>query len=118
MCVTEHSPDGKPECVLRGFDMNAWEISRHDAENIAKFVAAGKLPEGRPVGPLLRHYDGESKRYIPSVNAAYIVITRDGFIGLLETIGPITPYGDATQWVDDPNLFGQTVRFDWTPIIP
>lgn len=117
MC-TRLSSDGKPQCVLRGFDMKAWEISRRDAETIGTFVAAGKLPEGRPVGPPLRHYDAESKRYIPSMNAAFIVITRDGSIGLLETVGPIAPYGDATQWVDDPNQFGQTVRFDWTPIIP
>ena len=46
--------------MLRGFGLKAWEISPRDLRNLDKLIAAGKLPEGRPVGELLMHYDEES----------------------------------------------------------
>ena len=84
MCITHVAVGGTETFVLRGFGLEAWEISPRDLRNLDKFIAAGKLPEGRPVGDLLMHYDEESRQLAPAADAAFIYLTREGSLGVIE----------------------------------
>ncbi|HEY2250776.1 MAG TPA: carboxypeptidase regulatory-like domain-containing protein, partial [Planctomycetaceae bacterium] len=84
MCITHRGPDGKETYVLRTFGVKAWDIGPRELRNIDKLIAARKLPEGRDVGELLMHYDAESQQAVPDANGAFIFITREGSMGLIE----------------------------------
>jgi len=121
MCVTHRAKDGTETFVLRQFGMKAWEISRRDVRNLDKLIAAGTLPEGRETGELLMHHDEESKQDVPDANAAFIYITRDGSMGLIETTDRITRTADLTGSMGRPPAgvgFHKGVRFDLKSIIP
>jgi hypothetical protein len=120
MCITHHSPDGTSTFVLRAFDMKVWEINQRDLRNIDKLIAAGKLPEGPMVGDLLMHYDTESKKYVPDANAAFIFVTREGNMGLLETTDRVTRTNVVTGLPAYPPGVGwdKGVRFTVRSIIP
>jgi beta-lactamase regulating signal transducer with metallopeptidase domain len=120
MCITHHSPDGTSTFVLRAFDMKVWEINRRDLRNIDKLIAAGKLPEGPMVGELLMHYDSDSKKFVPDANAAFIFVTREGNMGLLETTDRITRTADGFGRPGFPPSVGfhKGVRFNLKAIIP
>ena len=96
MCVTHRSPDGKETFVLRSFGMKAWEISARDLRNIDKLIAAGTLPKGHEMGDLLMHYDDASKQLVPDANAAFIFVTREGSMGLIETTDRVTRRADLS----------------------
>jgi hypothetical protein len=122
MCITHREPDGTETFVLRGFGLKAWEISRRDLRNLDKLIAAGKLPEGREVGELLMHYDPETQQLVPDANAAFLVITRDGSLGLIETTDRITRTADLTGSASGGPSggvgFHKGVQFNLKAIIP
>jgi hypothetical protein len=120
MCVTHHSADGTSTFVLRAFDMKVWEINQRDLRNIDKSIAAGKLPGGPMVADLLMHYDTESKKYVPDANAAFIFVTREGNMGLLETTDRVTRTNVVTGLPGYPPGVGwhKGVRFTVRSIIP
>ena len=85
ICVTYRSPDGAETYVLRALGMKVREINARDLRNLDRLIAAGTLPEGRPVGDLLMHYDTKSQQFVPDANAAFLFITREGNMGVIET---------------------------------
>jgi hypothetical protein len=90
MCVTHQASDGTKTFVLRGLGLKAWELNQRDLRNIDKTIAAGKLPEGREVGELLLHFDPASQQYVPNSNAAFLFVTREGTMGIIETTDRVT----------------------------
>lgn len=121
MCITHRAPDGTETFVLRAFDLEAWEISPRDLRNLDKLIAAGKLPEGRPVGDLLMHYDEEAKRHVPDANAAFLYVTREGSLGLIETTDRVTQTADLTGMFSGPPPgvgFFKGVRYNHKEIVP
>jgi Carboxypeptidase regulatory-like domain len=121
MCVTHRAQDGKQTFLLRSFGMKAWEISPRNLRNIDKLIAAGTLPRGRDVGELLMHYDDESKQSVPDSNAAFIYVTREGSMGLIEITDRVTRTADLTGTMGDPPAgvgFKKGVRFNLKSIIP
>jgi beta-lactamase regulating signal transducer with metallopeptidase domain len=121
LCVTHRAPDGTQTFVLRSFGMRAWEIGPRELRNIDKLVAAGTLPKGHDVGELLMHYDDGSKQSVPDANAAFIYVTREGNMGLIETTDRVTRTADLTGRMGDPPAgvgFHKGVRFNLKSIIP
>jgi hypothetical protein len=121
MCVTHRAGDGTPTFVLRSFGMKLWEISPRDLRNIDKLLAAGTLPKGHEVNDLLMHYDDASEHFEPATNAAFIFITREGCMGLIETTDRVTRKENITGMMGDPPSgvgFHTGVRFNLKSIIP
>jgi hypothetical protein len=123
ICVTHRSPDGTETYALRGLGMKVREINPRDLRNLDKLIAAGTLPEGgRPVDDLLIHYDAESRRFIPDANAAFLFVTREGNMGLIETTDRVTRTADLTgrpSGLSSPGVgFHKGVRFNLKSIIP
>jgi hypothetical protein len=121
MCVTHPSPDGKETFVLRLFGMKAWEISARDLRNIDKLIASGTLPKGHAVSDLLMHYDDASKQLVPDANAAFIFMTREGSMGLIETTDRVTRTAALGGAAGNPRPgvgFHLGVRFNLSSIIP
>lgn len=121
MCMTHRAPDGTQTFVLRSFGMKVWEISRRDLRNIDRLIAAGTLPKGHETSDLLMHFDEESKQSEPDANAAFIFITREGCMGLIESTDRVTRTEDLTGMMGDPPSgvgFQKGVRFNLTSIIP
>lgn len=96
MCVKYKAPNGSESFVLKSFGMKAWEITPRDLRNIDRLVAAGKLPQGHEMDGLLMHYDEGTKTHDPGVNAAFIYITKEGSIGVIEVTDRITQTADLT----------------------
>jgi hypothetical protein len=120
MCITHVAADGTETFVLRGFGLEAWEISSRDLRNLDKFIAAGKLPEGRPVGDLLMHYDEESRQLAPAADAAFIYLTREGSLGVIEITDRVVKTQNAGgfgQWPRGVGFF-LGVRFNLKTIVP
>ena len=103
MCITHRSPDGTETYVLRALGMKVREIDSRDLRNLDRLIAAGTLPEGRPVGELLMHYDAKSQQLVPDANAAFLFITREGNMGLIETTDRVTRTADLTGSAATPN---------------
>jgi hypothetical protein len=121
MCVTHRSPDGNETYVLRALGMEVREIDPRDVRNLDKLIAAGTLPEGRPVGELLMHYDARSQQLIPDANAAFLFITREGNMGLIETTDRVTRTADLSGTAGTPPSgvgFHKGVRFNLKAIVP
>jgi hypothetical protein len=122
MCKTHVAADGTQTFVLNALGMQVWEISERDRRNIDRLIAAGTLPQGRAVDELLMHYDAEAKQYVPNANAAFIYITREGSMGLIETTDRITRTADLTgQFAGgEPTGVGffKGVKFNLKTIIP
>ncbi len=120
MCVTHKDSDGNQKFVLRQFGMKVWEIGPRELRNIDKLVASGLLPEGREVGDLLMHYDGEKQKYIPDANATFVFITRQGSMGIIETTDRINRTADITGLPNAPEGVGfhKGVKFNLKAIIP
>jgi beta-lactamase regulating signal transducer with metallopeptidase domain len=121
MCVTHRSADGTPTFVLRAFDMEVWEISQRDLRNIDKLIAGGTLPKGRAVNDFLMHYDSDTQQFVPDANAAFVFVTREGNMGLIETTDRVTRTANLTGAFGDPPPgvgFFKGVRFNWKAIIP
>jgi len=121
MCVTHRAPDGTETYVLRALGMKVREIDARDLRNLDKLVAAGTLPEGRPVGELLMHYDARSQRLVPDANAAFLYITREGNMGVIETTDRVTRTADLTGRPSGPSSgvgFHLGVQFNLKAIIP
>src|SRR5262249_10941935 len=64
MCVTHRAPDGAETYVLRALGMKVREITARELRDLDSLVATGRLPEGRPVGELLMHYDDKSRQLV------------------------------------------------------
>ena len=120
MCVTDRAANGKETFVLRSLGMKVWEISGRDLRNIEKLIAAGTLPKGRDTGELLVHYDEGSKRSLPDADAAFVYITRDGSMGLIETTDRVTRAVDISGMGSPPAGAGfhKGVRFNLKSIVP
>ncbi len=121
MCFPHRSPDGTETFVLRALGMKVKEISPRDARNLDKLIGDGKLPEGRPVGELLMHYDEKSQQYVPDANAAFLFVTSEGNLGLIQTTDRITRTANLTGQAGSPPPgvgFHKGVRFDLQEIIP
>jgi beta-lactamase regulating signal transducer with metallopeptidase domain len=120
ICVTHRSPDGTETYVLQALGMRVREISPRELRNLDKLLAAGTPPEGRPVGELLMHYDAEAKRFVPDANAAFLFVTREGNIGVIEVTDRVTRTADLTGMPGSPPGVGfhKGVRFNLRAIIP
>jgi hypothetical protein len=120
MCVTHRAADGSKTFVLKAFDMRVWEITPRDVRNLDHLLAAGNLPQGRPVGELLMHYDAESRQPVPDANAAFLYMTREGNLGLIEITDRIRKTADITGMMMTPQGVGfhKGVQFNLRPIIP
>ena len=120
MCITHVAADGTQTFVLKAFDMQVWEISERDRRNLDRLIAAGTLPQGHAVEELLMHYDTESKQSVPEANAAFIYITREGSMGVIETTDRVTRTADLTGQLSAPTGVGffKGVKFNMKPIIP
>lgn len=122
MCVSTTTADGKPLLALRAIGMQVREISPSELRNLDRILATGKLPEGRPIGDLLIHVDPETKRQDPSVDGAFLVTTKEGSLGLIET----RMHGGGRSGVmmlTDPNAVPagpgpRSVMFDMHEILP
>jgi hypothetical protein len=127
MCVAYRSPDGAETYVLRALGMKVREINARDSRNLDRLIAAGTLPEGRPVGDLLMHYDTKSHQYVPDANAAFLFITREGNMGVIETTDRVNRTANLTgNATGPPPAAGPSsgagsyngVRFNLREIIP
>jgi hypothetical protein len=122
MCITHRSPDGTETFVLRALGMKVREIYPRELRNLDKLIAAGTLPEGRPVGELLMHYDAKSQQLVPNANAAFLFITREGNMGLIETTDRITRTADLTGTAAGSSSggvgFHKGVQFNLKAIVP
>ena len=127
ICVTYRSPDGAETCVLRALGMKVREMSARDFRNLDRLIAAGTLPEGRPVGDLLMHFDTQSQQFVPDANAAFLFITREGNMGVIETTDRVTHTANRSgNTTGPPPAAGPSsgagsysgVRFNLTAIIP
>jgi hypothetical protein len=121
MCVTHRAPDGTETYVLRALGMTVREIDARDVRNLESLIAAGTLPEGRPVGELLMHYDSRSEQLVPDANAAFLFVTREGNMGLIETTDRVTRTDDLTGSAGSPTPgvgFHKGVRFNLKAIVP
>ncbi len=121
ICITYRSPDGTETYALRALGMKVREIDSRDLRNIDNLIAAGTLPEGRPVDELLMHYDIKSQQFVPDANAAFLFITREGNMGLIETTDRVTRTENLTGSAASPPPgvgFHKGVRFNLKEIIP
>jgi beta-lactamase regulating signal transducer with metallopeptidase domain/5-hydroxyisourate hydrolase-like protein (transthyretin family) len=121
MCITHRSPDGTETYVLRALGMKVKEINPRDFRNLDKLIGGGKLPEGRPVGELLMHYDVPSQQLVPDANATFLYVTREGSMGVIETTDRITRTANLTGMAGGPPPgvgFHKGVRFNLQAIIP
>ena len=122
MCITHRSPDGTETFVLRALGMKVREINSRDLRNLDTLIAAGTLPEGRPVGELLMHYDTASQKFVPDANAAFLFITSEGNMGLIETTDRVTHAADLTGIASGNSTpgvgFHKGVRFNLKAIVP
>lgn len=121
ICTTFQLPDGSETYVLRALGMKVREISPRDLRNLDRLIAAGRLPEGRPVGELLMHYDTQSQKFVPDANAAFLFTTREGSIGVIETTDRVTRTANLTGLAGNPPQgagFHLGVRFNLKAIIP
>ena len=122
MCITHRAQDGTETYVLRALGMKVREIDARDLRNLDTLIAAGTLPEGRPVGELLMHYDAKSEQLVPDANAAFLFITREGSMGVIETTDRITRTADLTGIAASPSSggvgFHKGVQFNLKAIIP
>lgn len=121
MCVTHRAPDGKETFVLRSFGMKTWEISPRDTRNLGRLLAAGTLPKGHDTGDLLMHHDEASNRPVPDANAAFLYVTSEGCMGLIEITDRVTRTADLTGMPSGPPAgvgFHVGVRCNLKSIIP
>ena len=122
MCITHRAQDGTETYVLRALGMKVRQIDARDLRNLDTLIAAGTLPEGRPVGELLMHYDARSEQLVPDANAAFLFITREGNMGLIETTDRVTRTADLTGIAASPSSggvgFHKGVQFNLKAIIP
>lgn len=122
MCITHRSSDGTETYVLRALGMKVREIDARDVRNLDTLIAGGKLPEGRPVGELLMHYDAKTEKYVPDANGAFLYTTREGNMGLIETTDRVTSTADLTGSGAGQSTAGvgfhKGVRFNLKEIIP
>ena len=65
-------------------------------EELDHLIAAGTLPRGRETGELLVHRDEQTGRDVPDANAAFVYVTREGTMGLIETTDRVTRTADLT----------------------
>jgi hypothetical protein len=121
MCITHRDADGTVTFVLRSFGMKVWEISPRDLRNLETLIVAGKLPEGREVGELLMHYDPETQQLEPDADAAFLFVTREGNMGLIETTDRVTKTANLNGLAGGPPRgvgFFKGVRFNLKSIVP
>lgn len=121
MCVRHRSADRSETYVLRTFGMKVSEISARDLRNLEKRITEGALPEGRPAGELLMHYDEGAQRLVPDANAAFIYITAEGSRGVIETTDRVTRAADLTGSMARPPKgvgFFKGVRCNLKEIVP
>jgi hypothetical protein len=121
MCITHRAADGTETYVLKTFGMKTWEIGPRDLRNINRLIAAGQLPDGKDVGELLIHYDADSQGFVPDANGAFIFITREGSLGLIETTDRVVQTANVVGLAGNPQVgvgFHKGVRFNLKPIIP
>ncbi len=122
MCVTHRSPDGKETYVLRAFGMKVREIQSRELRDLERLISAGQLPEGRPVGELLMHFDTGSQQYVPEANAGFIFTTSEGNMGLIEITDRITRTANMTGLASGASSggvgFHKGVQFNLKEIVP
>ena len=118
MCVTYRAGD-QSIYTLRSFNMRLQEISLRDAKNIGTFLQRGTLPVGEPAGELLLHRDKQTDRYVAG-NAAFLYVTREGGLGLIELTDQVTEARDVTGMITTQKGVGfhKGVKFNYTPIVP
>ena len=73
------------------------------------------------VGELLMHYDPESQRLVPDANAAFLFVTREGSMGVIETTDRVTRTANLNGMLGGPPAgvgYHKGVRFNLKAIIP
>ena len=121
ICVAHRLPDGTETYVLEALGMRVREIGSRDLRNLDRLIAAGTLPEGRPVGELLMHYDTKSQQFVPDANAAFVFITREGSMGVIETTDRVTRIANPTGIAEGSRAHAGSptgVRFSLREIVP
>jgi hypothetical protein len=122
MCITHRSQDGTETYVLRALEMKVRQIDSRDLRNLDTLIAGGKLPEGRAVGELLMHYDAKTQQLAPDANAAFLFITREGNMGVIETTDRITRTGNVAGIASGSSSggvgFHKGVQFNLKSIVP
>jgi hypothetical protein len=120
ICVTRRLPDGTETYVLQGLGMTVREINARDLRNLERLLADGKVPEGRPVVDLLMPYDADSRKLVPDANGAFLFITREGNLGIIETTDRVTRTGNVRGQAAPPAGAGfhKGVRFNVRAIVP
>lgn len=122
VCITHRATDGTETYVLRALGMKVHEIDSRALRNLETSIAAGKLPEGRPVGELLMHFDPKSEQLMPNANGAFLFVTSEGNMGLIETTDRITRTADLTGLPSGTSSggvgFHKGVEFNLKAIIP
>lgn len=102
--------------------MKAWEIGPRELRRFDRLIASRTLPKGHDAGELLMHYDDETKRLMPDANGAFVYVTREGSMGLIEITDRVTQTADFTGMVagNAPAGVGfkTGVRFNWKSIVP
>jgi hypothetical protein len=100
--------------------MKVREIDARELRNLESLLAAGRLPEGRPVGEQLMHYDAKTEELVPDANAAFLFVTREGNMGAIETTDRVTRTADLTGAAGPtPGVgFHKGVRFNLKAIVP
>jgi len=96
MCDVHRSPEGIETFVLRGLGLTLREIDSRAVRNLDRLIAAAEFPEGRAVEKLLMHYDADAKQLVPNSNGAFVFVTREGNIGMIEVTDRITRTADLT----------------------
>ena len=112
--------DGKITYTLIGIGLQLWEIDPFDAENIAKRVAEGKLPEGREVKDALLHYDARTDQYVPKRGSSFVYVTREHGLGVITITDFVTQVRDLTGSPLSPPQgvgFHRGVRFNYKSIV-
>ena len=101
--------------------MQVQEISPRDLRNFDELLAAGKLPEGRPVGELLIHFDSQAQQLVPEANGVFLYVTREGNRGVIETTDRVTRTANLSGSPIGPPPgvgFHKGVRLNLKAIIP
>jgi hypothetical protein len=82
---TRHTaPDGQAYYVLRGINLQAWELGQERWKKVFADITVEALQaEGRPNDGLLLHFDEASQAIDPEAVAPFLYITRQGTPGML-----------------------------------
>ena len=119
ICLPHDDGSEKSPFVLRGIEMQVWEIDPWDAANIGKRIKQGRLPQGRKIDDgLLLHFDPKTNRRFPKIGTSFLYLSREDGLGIITITDFVTQVRDITGMFQAPAGVGyhRGVRFDWKTI--